>query len=112
MVKAQKVFNIHLWLLASPVAAGLRRSPRNLVRPVEKPDWRDDVVRNTFAASMLGCSGLVVAFYTVAPPPSLPDLYPVLMSAYSAMHFMCFLAYFHYVQFNAGNAVTAGKKSN
>jgi len=99
-------------LQASSVTAGLRRSPRNLVQPVEKPDWRDDVVLNTFVASMFGCVGLIVAFFAATPPPSLPDLYPVLISAYSAMHFMCFLIYFHYIQIKAGSEVTVEKKTN
>ena len=99
-------------LQASSVTAGLRRSPRNLVQPVEKPDWRDDVVYNTFVVSLLGCVGLIVAYFTVTPPPSLPDLYPVLISAYSAMHFMCFLIYFHYIQISAVPEVTVEKKTN
>ena len=99
-------------LQASSVTAGLRRSPRNLVQPVEKPDWRDDVVYNTFVASLLGCVGLIVAFFTTTPPPSLPDLYTVLISAYSAMHFLCFLIYFHYIQITAHHEVTVEKKTN
>ena len=99
-------------LQASSVGPALRRSPRNLVQPVEKPDWRDDVVYNTFVVSLLGCVGLVVASYTITPPPSLPDLYPVLISAYSAMHFMCFMLYFHYIQITANPEVTVEKKTN
>ena len=73
---------------------------------------RDDVVYNTFVASLLGCVGLIVAFFTTTPPPSLPDLYTVLISAYSAMHFLCFLIYFHYIQITAHHEVTVEKKTN
>ena len=44
---------------------------------------------------------LTVASVTVAPPAHLPDLFPVLISAFSCAHFLLFLVSFHYLQFTS-----------
>jgi alpha-1,3-glucosyltransferase len=86
---------------------GVRRSPRNrvVVLPIEKPDVRDKFIWWMFLASISGCAVLIALSVFVEPPSGLPDIHPVLMSAYSAAHFMCFAFYFHYIQLS-GNTVT------
>lgn len=44
--------------------------------------------------------GLSVASVALAPPASLPDLFPVLVSVASFLHLLGFLIYFHIVQFS------------
>lgn len=44
--------------------------------------------------------GLSAASVTLAPPRRLPDLFPVLVSAASFLHFVGFFIYFHVVQFS------------
>ncbi|KAJ8306127.1 hypothetical protein KUTeg_016672 [Tegillarca granosa] len=52
-----------------------------------------------FFLSIIGAVLLMVAMVTLKPPARLPDLYPVLISAYSCAHFLLFLVYFHIQQF-------------
>ncbi len=93
--------------------SGLRRSPRNRVPRVEKPDWRDDLVWWVFLASMAGCAALLLASAFLSPPARLPDIHPVMISAYSAVHFIAFAAYFHYIQWTGGSPMaTELKKTN
>lgn len=49
--------------------------------------------------SLVGCLLLNIASLLVAPPASKPHLFPLLISFYSCVHFVCFLIYFHYAQF-------------
>ena len=57
---------------------------------------------------------LTTTSLTVKPPVNLPDLFPVLVSVYSCLHFLLFLIYFHYRQFTlvnpAENNVSLQKK--
>ncbi|XP_068216204.1 dolichyl pyrophosphate Man9GlcNAc2 alpha-1,3-glucosyltransferase-like isoform X1 [Palaemon carinicauda] len=53
----------------------------------------------SFYLSMFGFAFLSVVSLTLPPPPRLPDLYPVLLSLYSCVHFCLFCLYFHYCQF-------------
>lgn len=48
-----------------------------------------------------------VASVALVPPPRLPDLFPVLVSATAYLHFLGTFVYFNVVQFSA----TPGKKS-
>ena len=52
-----------------------------------------------YVLSLFGAVGLTVATVTMKPPTHLPDLFPVLVSAYSCGHFILFLIYFHIKQF-------------
>lgn len=45
-------------------------------------------------------AGLSVASVALAPPASLPDLFPVLVSVVSFLHLVGFFIYFHTVQFS------------
>lgn len=53
-----------------------------------------------FYVSVAVMGGLSVASVALAPPARLPDLFPVLVSAASFLHFVGFFIYFHIVQFS------------
>lgn len=59
--------------------------------------WR--WINRSFYLSLVGFSFLTVVSLTVAPPPRLPDLFPVLLSIVSCVHYCFFTCYFHYRQF-------------
>ncbi|XP_065834097.1 dolichyl pyrophosphate Man9GlcNAc2 alpha-1,3-glucosyltransferase-like [Oscarella lobularis] len=59
----------------------------------------DRLSKLLFSTSICGMGLLHVGYHFVPPPHFYPDLYPVLISIYSCLHFLLFLAYFHYVQF-------------
>uniref|UniRef100_A0A674MI89 Alpha-1,3-glucosyltransferase n=1 Tax=Takifugu rubripes TaxID=31033 RepID=A0A674MI89_TAKRU len=63
---------------------------------------KQDLVRSLFQfyVSVAVMGGLSAASVTLAPPPRLPDLFPVLVSAASFLHFVGLLIYFHIVQFS------------
>uniref|UniRef100_G3MSJ2 Alpha-1,3-glucosyltransferase n=1 Tax=Amblyomma maculatum TaxID=34609 RepID=G3MSJ2_AMBMU len=52
-----------------------------------------------FSLSLIGCAALNIAHLTVPPPSRYPDLHPLLNAAYSCGHFVLFLIYTHYLQF-------------
>lgn len=56
-------------------------------------------------------AGLSVASVALAPPASLPDLFPVLVSAASFLHLLGFFVYFHIVQFSELEKRKSGKKN-
>ncbi|XP_023944825.2 dolichyl pyrophosphate Man9GlcNAc2 alpha-1,3-glucosyltransferase [Bicyclus anynana] len=51
-----------------------------------------------FFFSLQGMFWLGLGSLLVAPPPQYPDLFPLLISVYSCLHFVWFLAYFTYSQ--------------
>ncbi|XP_034237190.1 dolichyl pyrophosphate Man9GlcNAc2 alpha-1,3-glucosyltransferase [Thrips palmi] len=53
-----------------------------------------------FSLSMMGCAVLTLLTVAVKPPKHLPDLFPLLISVYSCIHFLGFLLYFNYKQFS------------
>ncbi len=57
-----------------------------------------DLLLFQFTLSMLGCVVLTVSSLILPAPPSLPDLHAVMVSAFSCVHFLAFLLYFHYQQ--------------
>ncbi|XP_071952540.1 dolichyl pyrophosphate Man9GlcNAc2 alpha-1,3-glucosyltransferase-like [Antedon mediterranea] len=54
-----------------------------------------------FWLSMLGMSILCISHLLVPPPARYPDIYPLLISAYSCAHFLVFFVYCHYLQFTS-----------
>jgi len=60
--------------------------------------WGDWVVWTLFNLSMIGCLLMGFASIHVPPPARYPDLWPLLISCYSAAHFGLFAIYFHYYQ--------------
>lgn len=57
---------------------------------------------SVFFLSMAGCVVLTLLNVAVKPPKHLPDLFPLLTSVYSCIHFIGFLMYFNYKQFSVG----------
>lgn len=53
-----------------------------------------------------------VASVALAPPPRLPDLFPVLVSATAYLHFLGTFVYFNVVQFSAPPGKKSQKKMN
>ena len=52
-------------------------------------------------ASLIGAVVLAVISQVMTPPEKLPDLFTLLITTYSFVHFAAFLVYFHYLQFTA-----------
>ena len=70
---------------------------------IKAPPHRDKSLITMFKSLVLwlsfsGTVVLVACSVMIEPPSHLPDLWPVLVSAYSAVHFLLFLGYFHYWQ--------------
>lgn len=61
--------------------------------------------------SVLGMVALTVGSLAVKPPVHLPDLFPVLVSVYSCLHFLLFLVYFHYRQLTIASVPVKKKNS-
>ncbi|MCL4131511.1 UNVERIFIED_CONTAM: hypothetical protein GTU68_056009 [Idotea baltica] len=59
--------------------------------------------KHIFYFSLIGVALLSLAMLIIPPPARYPDLYPVLISFYSCMHFCLFCVYFHYCQFSKIN---------
>ncbi|CAL8254920.1 unnamed protein product [Merluccius merluccius] len=59
------------------------------------------IVRWKFYVSVVLMVGLSVASVTLLPPAGLPDLFPVLVSAFSFLHFLGTFVYFNIVQLSA-----------
>uniref|UniRef100_A0A131XDH3 Alpha-1,3-glucosyltransferase n=1 Tax=Hyalomma excavatum TaxID=257692 RepID=A0A131XDH3_9ACAR len=60
---------------------------------------RSDHVTPLFVLSLTGCVALNVLHLTMPPPARYPDLHQLLNAAYSCIHFVLFLVYMHYLQF-------------
>lgn len=71
--------------------------------------------QSLFLLSVLGALCLHTGSAVVQPPRRYPDLWPVLISLYSCLHFLGFLCYFNYLQFtlpfNARPVAAKEKKS-
>jgi len=77
--------------------------------------WSDWAVWTLFNLSITGCIAFVIASIYVKPPPRYPDLWPVLVSAFSAAHFGLFYLYFNFYQLTyhlncCSNAATSSTK--
>ena len=63
-----------------------------------KTETTSNNIKTLHAFSMLGCVLISLLPLGLAPPPSKPDLFPVLNAVYSCSHFIGFLTYFHHLQ--------------
>ncbi|KAF0041885.1 hypothetical protein F2P81_005417 [Scophthalmus maximus] len=70
------------------------------------------VLRWKFYISIAVMAGLSVASVALVPPPHLPDLFPVLVSATAFTHFLGTFIYFNIVQFSGPPARKNQKKNN
>lgn len=57
-----------------------------------------DIYYYFYLISLCVCLALSLASLLIPPPPRYPDIFPLLISVYSAMHFLFFLFYFNYIQ--------------
>ncbi|KAL1444876.1 hypothetical protein MTO96_045348, partial [Rhipicephalus appendiculatus] len=60
---------------------------------------RSSQVTLLFVLSLMGCIALNALHLTMPPPTRYPDLHQLLNAAYSCGHFVLFLVYTHYLQF-------------
>ncbi|KAL3868143.1 hypothetical protein ACJMK2_040979 [Sinanodonta woodiana] len=65
--------------------------------------WCLKLCRLVFYLSLTGALALTIAMVAVEPPPHLPDLFPVLISAFSCGHFVLFFLYYNYLQLSIGS---------
>ncbi|CAK6978385.1 dolichyl pyrophosphate Man9GlcNAc2 alpha-1%2C3-glucosyltransferase [Scomber scombrus] len=70
------------------------------------------LVRRKFYVCIAVMACLSVVSAALVPPPHLPDLFPVLVSAFAFMHFFGSFVYFNIVQFSAPPSRKSQKKSN
>lgn len=70
------------------------------------------IVKWKFCASVIIMAAQSVATVAMVPPPRLPDLFPVLVSATACLHFLGTFVYFNIVQFSAPPAKKSQKKMN
>ncbi|KAL3047140.1 hypothetical protein OYC64_021380 [Pagothenia borchgrevinki] len=70
------------------------------------------IVRWKFYVSVSVLAGLSIAAVALAPPPHLPDLFPVLVSIASFSHFLGTFIYFNIVQFSEPPSRKSQKKNN
>lgn len=67
--------------------------------------WKDWFTWTMFNFSMTGFIILCVASVHVTPPPKFPHLWPLLISIFSAVHFVIFAIYFNLLQIKVFRAV-------
>lgn len=77
----------------------------NRVAKILQPNKKDSspfltFVSLIFVISVVGMILLTVGTVFVKPPPHLPDIFPLLIAAYSCGHFLFFFFYFYYTQFS------------
>ncbi|KAM8930148.1 dolichyl pyrophosphate Man9GlcNAc2 alpha-1,3-glucosyltransferase [Pelodytes ibericus] len=70
----------------------------------------ETLIRLSFLASLLLMSSLTFASAALTPPSRLPDLFPVLVSGISCLHFLIFLFYFTVIHIWDENPETNKKK--
>jgi alpha-1,3-glucosyltransferase len=77
----------------------------NLLKPVKEKRFlgiEDKVLQGIcitmYYASLWLSVALIVCSFWIPPPANMPDLYPLLVSAFSCVHFVGFLIYFNYKQ--------------
>uniref|UniRef100_A0A4W4GTT5 Alpha-1,3-glucosyltransferase n=1 Tax=Electrophorus electricus TaxID=8005 RepID=A0A4W4GTT5_ELEEL len=70
------------------------------------------LVKCAFGISMAAMAVLSTASAALEPPARLPDLFPVLVSIFSCMHFLASLLYFNFVQLTEPPSRRGQKKTN
>ncbi|XP_019730988.1 dolichyl pyrophosphate Man9GlcNAc2 alpha-1,3-glucosyltransferase-like [Hippocampus comes] len=69
------------------------------------------IVRWKFYISLSAMACLSIASVAIPPPPHLPDLFPVLVSTFSFVHFLGTFLYFNVVQFSPPPSKKGQKKN-
>ncbi|XP_038650430.1 dolichyl pyrophosphate Man9GlcNAc2 alpha-1,3-glucosyltransferase isoform X4 [Scyliorhinus canicula] len=75
-------------LQLQPFSQGVRRYIPQFTIPPQ-------FAKLTFLLSIIAMATLSMISATLSPPPQLPDLFPVLVSLFSCIHFLIFLMYFN-----------------
>ncbi|XP_067846507.1 dolichyl pyrophosphate Man9GlcNAc2 alpha-1,3-glucosyltransferase isoform X3 [Heptranchias perlo] len=75
-------------LQLQPFSQGVRRYIPHFTIPAH-------LVKLAFFLSIFAMATLSLISATLVPPPQLPDLFPVLVSLFSCIHFLIFLTYFN-----------------
>uniref|UniRef100_A0A668AFW5 Alpha-1,3-glucosyltransferase n=1 Tax=Myripristis murdjan TaxID=586833 RepID=A0A668AFW5_9TELE len=65
-----------------------------------------------FYISIVAMAALTFTTVAMAPPPRLPDFFPVLVSVFAFLHFLGTLIYFNIVQFSSPPSRKSQKKNN
>ncbi|OCT82604.1 hypothetical protein XELAEV_18025133mg [Xenopus laevis] len=68
------------------------------------------LIKLSFYTSLMGMASLTLASAILVPPPRFPDLFPVLVSSYSCVHFLMFLFYFNVIYFWDSSNESSKKK--
>jgi len=108
------ITNINEFLPRKESKTGTKERLSHSPTPEPQLTTSEQVVIILRAFSLLGCIAILILAINVHPPPKYPFLWPLLMSSYSAVHFLGFFVYFHYHQFtgNPSEYMTASKKTN
>ena len=102
---------------SSKASSSRTRRPTPNARPVPicEPTLTDRLLSTLFWLSLSGCVALFGLSLSASPPRNLPDLWPVLVSLYSAGHFVLYFGFSLVRQLLAPNnhkSVAIGKKRN
>ncbi|XP_046386596.1 dolichyl pyrophosphate Man9GlcNAc2 alpha-1,3-glucosyltransferase [Ischnura elegans] len=84
-------------LLCLLVASGFESPPKN--SPFRVLMQSNILVRYAAVMSLTIFVILIWAYLTIKPPEIYPDLFPLLISAFSCAHFIPFFVYFNWIQF-------------
>ena len=90
-----------------------RTSPKPLTnKDLIKGHIQDWTLWTLFNLSVMGYGVFMMASVYLQPPAKYPDLWPLVISVYSAGHFVAFWMYFMYCQFSVFSKVSYEKKTN
>ena len=90
-----------------------RSSPKPLTdKDMIKASLQDWAVWTLFNLSLMGYAMMAFASVYIQPPEKYPDFWPLLISVYSAGHFMAFWTYFMYCQYKVFSYISTEKKTN
>lgn len=70
------------------------------------------LIKCMFTVSLVAMAGLSFTSVVLEPPARLPDLFPVLVSVFSFLHFLAMLLYFNLVQLTEPSSKKSQKKTN
>uniref|UniRef100_A0A1B6HX31 Alpha-1,3-glucosyltransferase n=1 Tax=Homalodisca liturata TaxID=320908 RepID=A0A1B6HX31_9HEMI len=56
---------------------------------------KQNIYKYLFYMSLVGCLALSICISFLSPPKKYPDLFPLIISVYSCLHFVAFLVYFN-----------------
>ena len=78
--------------------------------PTQAPTMFHVILKLCMFLSLVGCMVLTAISTLIPPPEKYPYLWPLAVSVYSAIHFLGFSIYFHYVQFACSSLPLSNRK--